>query len=142
VVDFGEPNCTLYIKNINEKYNKSKVLPELKATLQKKFSPHGEIVDIVALSNFYDKGQVVCVCVYLYKHTHTHAHTHTHTHTQSLNHPAHARTHARAIFSIIAAQVNLRLSSSGVYECMHVYIISSSQVQYTHTHTYNDSVMC
>ena len=58
MVDFGEPNNTLYIKNINEKYSKSKVLDELKSVLRKKFSPYGEIVDIVALSNFYAKGQV------------------------------------------------------------------------------------
>jgi RNA recognition motif-containing protein len=58
VVDFGEPNNTLYIKNLNEKYSKAKVLDELKEVLRKKFSPYGEILDIVALSNFYSKGQV------------------------------------------------------------------------------------
>ena len=58
VVDFGEPNNTLYIKNLNEKYSKSKVLDELKSVLRKKFTPYGEILDIVALSNFYAKGQV------------------------------------------------------------------------------------
>jgi hypothetical protein len=59
VVDFGEPNNTLYIKNLNEKYSRSKVLDELKAVLRKRFSTYGEIVDIVALSNFYSKGQVL-----------------------------------------------------------------------------------
>lgn len=57
-VEVGEPNNTLYIKNLNEKYSKAKVLDELKDILRKKFSPYGEILDIVALSNFYSKGQV------------------------------------------------------------------------------------
>ena len=58
MVDFGEPNNTLYINNLNEKYSKSKVLDELKSVLRKKFTPYGEILDIVALSNFYAKGHV------------------------------------------------------------------------------------
>ena len=58
MVDVGEPNNTIYIKNLNEKYSKAKMLDELKTILRKKFSTHGEVVDIVALSNFYSKGLI------------------------------------------------------------------------------------
>eukprot|EP00960_Hanusia_phi_P047239 758314-Hanusia_phi.AAC.4 len=51
------PNQTLYIRNINEKYSKKFRLEELKAKLKAIFRPYGEILDIVAMSNFYNKGQ-------------------------------------------------------------------------------------
>ena len=61
MVDVGEPNNTIYIKNLNEKYSKARMLDELKTILRKKFSTYGEVVDIVALSNFYSKGQAFVV---------------------------------------------------------------------------------
>ncbi|EKX40208.1 hypothetical protein GUITHDRAFT_75811, partial [Guillardia theta CCMP2712] len=55
------PNQTLYIRNINEKYSKKFRLEELKAKLKAIFRPYGEILDIVAMSNFYNKGQAFVV---------------------------------------------------------------------------------
>ena len=60
-MDVGEPNNTIFIKNLNEKYSKARMLDELKTILRKKFSTYGEVVDIVALSNFYSKGQAFVV---------------------------------------------------------------------------------
>eukprot|EP00290_Baffinella_frigidus_P046755 CAMPEP_0180405312 /NCGR_PEP_ID=MMETSP0989-20121125/40526_1 /TAXON_ID=697907 /ORGANISM="non described non described, Strain CCMP2293" /LENGTH=309 /DNA_ID=CAMNT_0022408875 /DNA_START=64 /DNA_END=993 /DNA_ORIENTATION=+ len=58
----GPAACpTLYIKNLPEKLSRSHRLDELKGRLKLLFKPFGEILDIVALSNFYDKGQAFVV---------------------------------------------------------------------------------
>eukprot|EP00287_Rhodomonas_sp_CCMP768_P007844 CAMPEP_0196730408 /NCGR_PEP_ID=MMETSP1091-20130531/10468_1 /TAXON_ID=302021 /ORGANISM="Rhodomonas sp., Strain CCMP768" /LENGTH=283 /DNA_ID=CAMNT_0042073401 /DNA_START=10 /DNA_END=861 /DNA_ORIENTATION=+ len=56
-----EPNQTLYIKNLDESLSRRYRLEELKGKLKNLFRPYGEILDIVALSNFYDKGQAFVV---------------------------------------------------------------------------------
>eukprot|EP00283_Hemiselmis_rufescens_P010131 CAMPEP_0173432582 /NCGR_PEP_ID=MMETSP1357-20121228/10331_1 /TAXON_ID=77926 /ORGANISM="Hemiselmis rufescens, Strain PCC563" /LENGTH=268 /DNA_ID=CAMNT_0014397199 /DNA_START=86 /DNA_END=890 /DNA_ORIENTATION=+ len=58
--DGPPPNQTLYVGNIHESLSKRHRLHELKEKLTNLCKP-GEVIDIVALSNFYDKGQAFVV---------------------------------------------------------------------------------
>eukprot|EP00285_Hemiselmis_virescens_P005057 CAMPEP_0173392862 /NCGR_PEP_ID=MMETSP1356-20130122/21505_1 /TAXON_ID=77927 ORGANISM="Hemiselmis virescens, Strain PCC157" /NCGR_SAMPLE_ID=MMETSP1356 /ASSEMBLY_ACC=CAM_ASM_000847 /LENGTH=119 /DNA_ID=CAMNT_0014350779 /DNA_START=65 /DNA_END=421 /DNA_ORIENTATION=- len=58
--DGPPPNQTLYVGNINEALSRKHRLHELKEKLTNLCKP-SEVLDIVALSNFYDKGQAFVV---------------------------------------------------------------------------------
>lgn len=56
-IDFGQPNCTLYVQNLNEHIAPKHLVPELKSI----FSEHGPVIEVIAKRRLALRGQAFVI---------------------------------------------------------------------------------